>query len=170
MKTAAIGASSRIMVGGDLPMLPVAQPQNPQVAQPVPVAMSVPVSRPQGVLTMVPIPAGVVPGGQFQAMTPSGAQMLVTCPEGSKSGDQIQFMAPPPSQAAATAVDPGPIDAVAQYEAWLGAAARVVMRREGGENPTRRREGGAWVLAEVVETIALAFSARRAASARWSWR
>ena len=69
----------------------------------------------------VTIPAGVVPGGQFQAITPSGGQMLVTCPQGSKSGDQLQVMAP----AAPPTCDDA---AVEQYERWLAAASRISIR------------------------------------------
>ena len=36
---------------------------------------------------MVTVPAGVLPGGQFQAQTPSG-MMMVTCPPTSNAGDQ----------------------------------------------------------------------------------
>ena len=75
-------------------------------------------------------------------MTPSGEQVLVTCPEGSKSGDQIQFMAP---ATVAPSTQGGGIDpaATAQYEQWLTAATRIVIRNQGGSKKP------------VVETIAL---------------
>jgi len=89
---------------------------------------------------MEEISIGVLPGGQSQAMTPSGVQVLVTCPEGSKSGDQIQSMAPATQGASIDGIDPA---ATAQYEEWLTAATRIVIRNQGGSKKP------------VVETIAL---------------
>ena len=75
------------MVGGDLPMLPVAQPQNLQVAQRAPAATPQPPRE-----LAVQVPRGTNAGDLFNFSTPDGGTVVLKCPQPYPPQGKFKFM------------------------------------------------------------------------------